>query len=173
MSVIGWTALVIAGFFVARALIDLVIWRVMRPAIPALLETSLGREPAPPHLRFLLEHLTELKLAQACFWSFVAASAIGLLRLRPWARVAMQAACGVLAGYCAVVALFWIRAWSLSPRESPQSGQLSDAHRAILLSGALGLCVLFASGLAAVVLLLRGERVKAVFRAPPAPGPSR
>ncbi|MEP6769958.1 MAG: hypothetical protein ABJC61_14895 [Acidobacteriota bacterium] len=170
VTVIGWTAFVIAALFVARALIDLVIWRVMRPAIPALLESSFGREPAPPYLRPLLEHLTELKIAQAIFWSFVGAGAIGLLRLRAWARVAMQAACGLLACYCAVFAFVWIRAWSGVPAEARHSGELSDAHRAILLSGALGLCLLFAGGLATVVFLLRGERVKAAFAAVSAPG---
>ncbi len=173
VSVIGWTGLVIAAFFVARALIDLVIWRVLRPAIPALLETSLGRNPAPPYLRPLLEHLTELKVAQAIFWSIVGASAIGLLRLRPWARVAMQAACGVLACYCAVVAFFWISAWNRIPAEGPHPGALSGSHRAILFSAALAVCLLFGSGLAGVAVLLRSARVKDAFPAGSVPTPSR
>ncbi len=163
VTAIGWTSLVIAALFVARALIDLVIWRIMRPAIPALLASSAGGNPAPEYLRPLLEHLTELKVAQVIFWASVAVCAAGLLRMRSWARVAMQAACGILAAYCVAIALVLVRAWVRIPAGDRRVGELSESHRVMAFSAVLCLCALLASGLVGLVFLLRSARAKEAF----------
>ncbi len=169
VTVIGWTSLAVAAFLVARALIDLVLWQILRPAMPALLDGSLGGDRAPAYVRPLLEHVAEWKIGQAVFWSGVGACAAGLLRLRPWARTAMRAACWALAAYCVAFAAIWIAAWRRLPADAGRS------HWMMWLLAGLCLSFAIAGGLAAVAHVLNSDPVKAAFArdALPPEGPAR
>src|SRR4051794_16197569 len=91
ISVIGWLTIAFSALLTAKALIDLVVWKAMGPAVPRLLGMAGDPSVSSPSVRMVLGHIVEIKLAQAALWVGVACIGIGLLRLRPWARVAMQA----------------------------------------------------------------------------------
>ena len=66
-----------------------------------------------------MAHITEIKLAQAILWMGVAFIAIGLLRLRPWARVAMQVVGVAMLLYFAGILIAWGFAWNAPPPAAP------------------------------------------------------
>ncbi|HXM78391.1 MAG TPA: hypothetical protein VOA00_04075, partial [Thermoanaerobaculia bacterium] len=68
VTIIGRIWLVFAVILAAKSLLDLLIWKVLQPVVPLLVQ--LGGQ-APPSRIFdpLLAHLTEIKLAQALAWT--------------------------------------------------------------------------------------------------------
>ena len=162
ISVIGWMTLVFAALLASKALIDLAVWRVMGPAVPALMGAA--RDPAMnvPYVRTVLAHLTEIKLAQAAAWVGVAFIGIGLLRLRPWARVAMQAVGACILLYFAGILALWARAWT-SPGVNPSVPPLSEAARLTVLVGGLAVGLVLAGIVVFMIVVLRRPRIRHAF----------
>ena len=109
ISVIGWTTAVFSVLLASKSLIDLAVWKVMGPAVPTLLGAARDPSVNVPYVRTLLAHLTEIKLAQAVAWIGVAFIGVGLLRLRPWARVALQLVGAFILLYFACILALWAR----------------------------------------------------------------
>jgi hypothetical protein len=166
VTIIGRIWLVLAVILAAKSLLDLVVWRVLRPVLPLLVQ--LGGQ-APPSRIFdpLLAHLTEIKLAQALAWTAVAVAAFNFLRLRRWARVAVQAVSWIGLAYVACVGVVWAAAYSRIPAaEVVAHSSAPPAHRTLLLLGGLLVCVVLIAGLIATIVLLRSADVRRAFAAP-------
>ena len=166
VTIIGRIWLALAVILAAKSLLDLVVWRVLRPAVPLLVQ--LGGQ-APPSRIFdpLLAHLTEIKLVQALAWAAVAVAAFHFLRLRRWARVAVQAISWIGLAYVSCVGVVWTAAYSRIPAAgvvAPSSGP--PAHRTLLLFGGLLVCFVLAAGLIAAIVLLRSADVRRAFAVP-------
>src|SRR5260370_33267587 len=65
VTVIGWIWLVVGGLYFLRSVVDLVMWKALQPAAPALLREVESRDPEIRFLHPLFEHLTASKIAQA------------------------------------------------------------------------------------------------------------
>lgn len=164
VSVIGWVWLVLALLLAAKALIDVVVWRVMKPAMPVLVDIAGGRSPEPPrYLQFVVEHLTEVKIAQAVLWIGVAAVAAGFLRLRPWARTAMQAFGWLGLAYMGCVIAISLAAWRQIP---PAAVGPSSSERAGMLVGGFAVSGLIVAVLIAMIVALRRREVREAFGEP-------
>ena len=166
VSVIAWLTVALSALMAAKALIDLVVWKAMGPAVPALL--GMARDPSAnnPFVRTILAHLTAIKLAQAAIWIGVAFIAIGVLRLRGWARVAMQVVGGCALLYFGGVLVAWSFAWNAPP--PPGVAPLSRSARLTLLGGGATVLLIFAAVVIWMLAILRRPDVRAVFGSKPA-----
>jgi hypothetical protein len=163
VTIIGRVLLVLAVILVAKSLLDLVVWKVLQPAVPLLVQ--LGGQ-APPSRIFdpLLAHLTEIKLAQALGWTAVAVAAFYFLRLRRWARVAVQAICWIGLAYVSCVGVVWAAAYSRIPAAGVAAHSSAlPAHRTLLFLGGLLVCAVLIAGLTATIVLLRSADVRRAF----------
>ncbi|MDQ2980604.1 MAG: hypothetical protein M3R62_15455 [Acidobacteriota bacterium] len=166
VMIIGWIWFALAAILAAKSLLDLVVWRVLRPAVPLLVQ--LGGQAAPSRIfNPLLAHLTEIKLAQALAWASVAVAAFHFLRLRRWARAAIQAISWIGLAYVCCVGVVWAAAYSriraagvVAPSSAP------PAHRTLLLLGGLLVCVVLVAGFIATIVLLRSADVRRAFAVP-------
>jgi hypothetical protein len=102
--------------------------------------------------------------AQALWWAAVGFSAFLLLRLRPWARAAIQGVCWVLLAYAAVFGVFWAKLWITMPAQSAAAAPGAYQYRTIALAGGLAACAAVATGLVAMIVSLRGAAVRLAFR---------
>ncbi len=170
VTVIGWLWLVFAVLLLFRSVVNLVVWRILEPDMPELLALD-GASPLQlPFLRPLLEHVTAIQAAQAIVASAVIFLSIELLRLRPWARVAFQALCWLVIATVAFFAAFWVWLWG---RLAALSETPARSLENIGILAGLAFCFAVAAGMAVMIALLRGSRVRAAFGPPPPAAASR
>lgn len=162
VGVIGWTALVLSVIFGAKALIDIAIWKVMGPALPAVLGMAAERPAEPPFFRWFLAHLTEIKLAQAGLWLIIGITAVSLLRLRPWARVAMQAVGWLILVYFGGALCVWVTAWTRAAGDHT-APQLSQSSRLGVLVGGVSVGATLAAFVVATIVALNRPGVRRAF----------
>jgi hypothetical protein len=169
VTVIGRLWLIVAGFFVAQNVVDLILWKILQPAMPSLLELARQREPQTRFLGPLLEHYAAWKTIQILLAASVGIAAFFFLRLRPWARLAIQAVCWIVLFYFAAFGVFWTRIWGRAFVESVKTRSLSArSHGAITFLAGVGVCLAIVAGLTWLIGLLRSRRVKAAFAPAPA-----
>ena len=163
VTVIGWLWLVLGALFLFRSLVNLVIWRFLKPDILGFLE-AFGEVPPSQQrmLRPLFEHLTALQVCEAILSVAVIVVAFQLLRLRPWARVGMQAACWLVFVWVVAFGAFWVWLWGNIATAVPPS-HASTIGR-IGLIGGLAVLLAAAAGLVVMIVLLATSRVREAFR---------
>lgn len=96
----------------------------------------------------------------------VAFCAWALLRLRSWARPAVQTISGLALGYFVCFGLLWTWAWMRVPAESAAR---AHANPGLLLAVGLSLSLILAAGFAAMIVSLRSRRVRETFLPPATP----
>lgn len=165
VSVIAWLTLVFSALVAAKALIDLAVWKAMGPAVPRLLGMSGDPTANVPYVRTIVAHITEIKIAQAILWMGVAFIAIGLLRLRPWARVAMQVVGVAMLLYFAGILIAWGFAWNAPPPADPAVPPLSGPARMTVLAAGSALLIFFGIVMVWMIVILRRPRIRAAFDA--------
>ena len=163
VTVIGRLWLVVAVFSLGKALVNLAVWKALEPDAPSLFRDVAAQSPRDWLVRPLLEHLTAFMTAQALWWTFVGIAAFGLLRLRPWARVAIQGVCGVLLVYSVGFGVFWGAVWPNLPARGAGATAFGISYRTLALAGGLTACAAVATGLITMIVLLRTPRVRAAF----------
>jgi hypothetical protein len=166
VTVIGWLWLVLGVLFFARAIVNMVVWKILQPDMPGFL-AAFGEVPAEQQrlLRPLFEHLTALQIGEAIVSAAVIVAAIGLLRLRPWARTGIQAVCWIVLIWVAAFGAFWVWLWGSVVAAVPPS-HASSFGRIGLIAG-LAVCLAVAAGLAVMIVLLASSRVREAFRHTP------
>jgi hypothetical protein len=168
VTIIGRLWLVLAVLFLCKALVNLAVWKVLQPDAPSLIGDALEKTRKLWFMRPLLSHITALMTGQALWWTFVGVAAFGLLRLRPWARVAMQGVCGLLLVYFLGFEMFWAAVWPNLPARSARALALGTSYRSLALIASLTVCTVVCSALIWMIVLLRGPRVRAAFAGEPA-----
>ena len=96
----------------------------------------------------------------------VAFCAWGLLRLRSWARPAVQTISGLALGYFVCFGLLWTWAWMRAPAESAAR---AHANPGLLLAAGLTLSLILAAGFATMIASLQSRRVRETFLPPATP----
>ena len=163
VTIIGRLWLVLAVVLFLKAIVNLVMWKVLQPVAPSLVADALANAPPLAFVGPLLAHITAVATAQALWWVFVGVAAFGLLRLRPWARVAIQGVCGLLLVYSLGLEAFWAVVWPNLPSQSARAAGLATSYRVLALVAGLSLGAAVAAGLIWMIFLLRAPRVRAVF----------
>jgi hypothetical protein len=164
VTIIGRVWLVVAVLYLCRALVNLAVWMVLQPDAPSLFGELVAQSPRNWLLRPRFEHLTALMTAQALWWAAVGFSAFLFLRLRPWARVAIQGACWALLLYAALFAVFWAQLWLTMPPPGAAPAPGAYQHRTLALIGGLAVCAAIATGLVTMIVSLRSAAVRFAFR---------
>ena len=160
VAVIGWTWLVLGTLAFLKNALDLIVWFVIRPAIPSLIG-MMPQNTSSPQLRVLLEHLGELRAAEALLALFFVISAIAFLRYRPWARVAIQVACVLELLYIAGLGAVW---WFSFTSEMAEARiPIAASYRVALAAGFVFLALLVA-GIVAMFTTLRSARFRELYR---------
>jgi hypothetical protein len=162
VTIIGRLSLVVAVFCLCKNLVNLAVWKTLEPDAPSLLRTALAETPR--FLAPLLAHAGALMTVQALWWAFVIIAAIGLLRLRPWARVAFQGICWALFAYATLFGIFWTTIWPMLPgRGASPPATPAESYRVIGLVFGLTASAAVAAALIALIILLRRPRIRAAF----------
>lgn len=169
VTVIGWLWLVLAVLFLFRAIVNMVVWKILKPDMPSVLRTF-GGEPVPLQrfLPVLFEHLTALQTTEAILSAAVIVLAIQLLRLRPWARAGVQVLCWLGIAYLAAFSAFWVWLWGKIAASAPAP---ATSFERFGLPAGLAVCLAAAAGLAVMIASLRSQHVRDAFRTLP-PGSS-
>jgi uncharacterized membrane protein len=166
VTVIGRIWLVLAVLSVLRATGNLIVWTVLRPAVPSLIDALNDRDPRTLFLRPIFEHFVVVNVLVLLASLAVAFCAWGLLRLRSWARPAVQTVSGLSLAYVVCFGLLWAWAWMRVPAESAAS---AHANPGLLLVAGLILSLILAAGFAAMIVSLQSRRVRETFLPPVTP----
>jgi hypothetical protein len=153
VTVIGWTFLVLS---LLRFLVDLAGWLAWRfGGVPDVLKAFpppwSGDPQSPLHgLDATFRHLGEVVALQGLAAACVAVVSYQLLRLRPWARVAMEVVCGVGLAATVAFATFFVTAWAQTDAAARRSAGGARFERwavpsvvavTLVIGGLLGLTV--------------------------------
>lgn len=168
VTVIGWIWLVVGGLYSLRIVVDLVMWKALQPAAPALLREVERQDPELRFLRPMFEHLTAIKIAQLVAGVSVVFLAYELLRLRPRARVGIQVACWIVLCYVLAFAALWIRIWTRALALNPGDPRFAGSHGLMALALGLGVSAALATGLIVMIVLLRSSEIRHAFARPDA-----
>ena len=162
VTVIGRLWIVVAVLLVGKALVNLAVWTVLKPDAPSFIRDTLAQTPRFRLVQPLFAHLTAVMMLQALWWIFVGIAAFALLRLRPWARVAIQGVCWFLLVYSVAFEIFWTAVWPTLPA-GPGAMPLGASYRTVALVAGLTVGAAAVAGLIGMIFLLRGPRVRAAF----------
>ena len=170
VTVIGRVWLVLGVLYLLRSLLNLISWKLLQMGAPGLLQ-SIAEDPRYGWLlRPLFRHLSAWFSAEAIASALAAFSAYELLRLRRWARIAMQGVCWAALTYVALFtglfAWLWPKAAALKAAADPTFSEHSYGRILIAVSAA---SLALGAGLAVMIALLRGSKVREVFRSAPSP----
>lgn len=153
VTVIGWTFLVLS---LLRFLADLAGWLAWRfGAVSDLLKAFpppwSGDPQSPLHgLDAIFRHLGSVVAFQGLAAACVAIVSYELLRLRPWARVAMEVVCGLGLAAMVAFATFFVTAWAHTDAAALRSAGGARFHRwaipsvmavTLVIGGLLGLTI--------------------------------
>jgi hypothetical protein len=166
VTVIGRIWLVLAVLSVLRATGNLIVWTVLRPAVPSLIGALNDRDPRTLLLRPIFGHFVMVNVLMLLASFAVGFCAWGLLRLRSWARPAVQTISGLALGYAVCFGLLWTWAWM---RVSAESAARAHANPGLLLAAGLTLSLILAAGFAAMIASLQSRRVRKIFLPPATP----
>ncbi len=140
---------------------------MLQPEAPGLFGGLVARSPRHWLLGPLFEHLTALMAAQAFWWAAVGISAVELLRLKPWARPAIEGVGWVLLVYATAFGVFWARLWLAAPTPGFSPLPPHGSYRAIALASGLAACAAIAAALAVMIVFLRRAAVRLAFQPRP------
>jgi hypothetical protein len=94
-----------------RGILDVVVWRILGPVLPALATAARDEALGTPTITAILRFSRVISVGKILFGAFAFVSAWQLLRLRRPARVAMQVVAYVQLVYFACFAAFWSWLW--------------------------------------------------------------
>ena len=164
VSAIGWAWFVLSALLFLRSLLDIVVWRFLRPATPTLLGLLDERRPENRYVRPLLRHILEYKAVEVFVSALVVVIAWRFLRLDRWARPAMQAVCGFAIAYAFAFAAFWAWLWpKVAVQRAAETGRAVPGLAPGGLVVGIAFCVLVAAGLVRVIAYLSRPAVRALF----------
>ncbi len=155
VTVIGWIWLVLGALSLFKTIVNSIFWVALQPAIPSLVALAARENPMTRYLNPLLEHYGLVLTIQALLAAGVGISAYFLLRLRPWARAAIETTCWLGLVYVACFAAFWLFIMSRARAVRPR-GQVPP-------SAGIFVCVALAVGLSVMIGMLRSRQMRAAF----------
>ena len=169
VTVIGWVWIVLAGVLVMKALVNLLTLSILRSTAPTLLQ-ALGDQLAHvPFVQTILRHAGAVMVTQAVFWAFVGFCAFHFLRLRPWARAAIQTVCCLGLVYAACLLVLWVELWQKAGLAT-RDPSLTEAKRSVALFAGVVVWILLGSLFGIMLGFLRSSRVREAFAGPPVHG---
>jgi hypothetical protein len=163
VTVIGRIWIVVAVVLTMKALVNLLTWSVLRSASPGLLRAAEQASSSAWLVGPILRYAVVLFALQAAIWGTVGFCAFSLLRMRPWARVAVQAVCWLNLAYVAGFLVFWVGIWTNAARLAAEDPSLTASKRTLVLAAGVGIGVLLGTALAVMLGYLRSSRVRAAF----------
>jgi hypothetical protein len=150
VTIVGWIWLVFAGLRFLDGLLVLVVWKVggLDRGLPFLAVRWARLKLQIGETETLLGHAVTLLLAQVLVAGAVAWAAFELLRLKPWARKAIQAAAGLgilatfgLAAYVYASTARMAALEGIEPAEVRTAGVAAAAIIALLGSAFFGITI--------------------------------
>lgn len=163
VTVIGWVWIVYAAVKLFGGVWGLVAWRlgglrdfVVGPGSPTILPMAI--------LRTAFGRFAVALTAQILFASAVLIAATALLRMRPWARTAIEVLSWLGLCYVGTFGLVWIWVW----RRTALDASRPESTRFAALAFALGAVVVLAFAFVSMIRALRSEEVRRAFRGGPA-----
>jgi hypothetical protein len=164
VTAIGRIWLVGGIFCLAIAVVDVIVWVALRPAMPTILGYAEQKAPGIRVLGPYFEHYAAIKSIEAMLAATVIVFAYQFLKMRAWARAALEAASWFYLVY--VLSLLGV-SYSLQLLGTIQGVSESGPRAVGRLVGSLGVGVLIAGALIWMIVALRGRKVRAAFAVAP------
>jgi hypothetical protein len=159
VTVIGWVWIVYGILKLVGGVWALAAWRFgglrdvfAGPGFPTALPTRI--------LQNAFGHLALGLAAQVVFAGSVVIAAAALLRLRSWARSAIEVLCWFSLCYVVAFTLGWIWLWRRVSVGAPRP----DSFRFIGLTVAIGAAIVLGLAFISMIRALRGDDVRRAFR---------
>ena len=163
VTVLGRIWLIGGIVYLAIDILDLIVWVALGPAMPTILGYAQEKEPALRFLRPYFDHYGAIKSGEAIFAAAVVLFAFEFLKLRGWARAALETAAWV---YLLYVLAFLCVSFVLLRHAPFTRAAASSPYAAGRLAGGLGMGLFLAAGLIWMISVLRGKKVRAAFAVP-------
>ena len=160
VTVIGRIWLGIGIFALSIAVVDLIFWVSLGPAMPTVLGYAESKEPALRFMRPYFEHYAAIKSIEAIFAAFVTFSAWKFLKLRAWARPALETASWI---YLLYFLAFLCVSYTFRLHGPIRRAAASDPMAMGRIVGGFGLGLLLIGAVIWMIVLLRGKKVRAAF----------
>jgi len=167
VTVIGWIWLVVAALRFADGFLGCIVWKVggLDRGVPLLSLRASELQLRALGLDFFMRHATELLVAQILLAAAVAYAAFELLRLKPWARRAIEAFAwlGILVTLAIAVYTF---AWTVAvARATPAE---DEQIRIAGLFAAIVIALIGSALFGGTIYFLRRPAVRRAFETPAA-----
>ena len=167
---IGWIWVVFGGYLLLRGIFDLVLWNALGPLRTSVMAAIRDQAPSTAGMTWLFRNAVWVYALKSAFGGFAFVSAWQLLRLRPAARLAMQAVGWMQIAYALSFAVFWSWLWpKVAEARAHDPAFTAHSYGAFGLVAGLAVCALMVSAVAAQILTLRSPRVRAAFAGATAP----
>jgi len=164
VTVIGWVWVTLSVLVLARSIVNVIVWRVLRPAFPLVTSILGQRSEGNTGMAWLFEHFTAINMSHAVAAVATLFVAWQFLRRRDWARPALRLICVLTLIYVvclgALMAALWAGALPGSVRTAAHS------RHGLELFVWLIVCLAVASGLVAMIAALGSASVRVAFRNP-------
>ena len=162
VTLIGVVWLIFGVFRVLSGLVGLAIWQ-----FGGLQEMSAGKGffselPGGWVLRLGFRHFGVSLLLQIVVGIAIAISAYALLRLRPWARPAVEAFCWLGLTFVVCFGAMWVLFWTRVPQAAARPAWTGSVGVAVT----LGICGGLAAAFIAMIRSLRRPEIRGTFGRP-------
>jgi hypothetical protein len=166
VTVVGWVWMTLGALVLARSLVNIIIWRALRPAFP-LVASMVGRpSEGSEWLGLFFEHFTAINAAHAVVAVAVLCVAWQFLRLRPWARPALRLVCVLTLIYVACFGALMAAVWAGALPGPGLSASSTHSRHGLELVVWLAVCLALGSGLVTMIAVLGSAAVRDAFGNP-------
>ncbi|HKD12889.1 MAG TPA: hypothetical protein VKE50_12475 [Thermoanaerobaculia bacterium] len=164
VTVIGWVWMTLGMLVLGRSLVNIIIWRAIRPAFP-LVASMVGHRPEGSEwIALLFEHFTAINVAHAVVAAGILLVAWQFLRLRSWARPALRLVCVLTLIYVACLGALMAAVFAGALPGSAVPASSAHSRHGLELVVWLAVCLAFSAGLATMIALLGSAAVRGAFR---------
>lgn len=161
VSVIAWTWIVTGGFAVFSGIMSLLIFAAM-PTLPSQFPQAPGMPQDFGFMTGMFRYFGWLVLAQLVLAAVAIVAGIQFLRLRLWARTALEILSWISLIYVMGFGLFWLSTWSTMTGHFSQQNAPFDIETFRIAGFAVGIFVTlaFAIPLGIMIKYLRGKVIR-------------
>jgi hypothetical protein len=169
VSVIAWTWIVTGAFMVFSGIMSLLMFAAM-PSLTSQLPHSPNMPQGVGLMMGMFRYFGWLVAAQLVLAVVAIVAGYEFLKLRPWARAALEILSWISLIYVVGFGVYWLSAWSTMTGQFPQQDVPFDmaTFRTVGLAVAAVVTLAFAVPLGIMIKYLRGKVVReAILRASP------
>ena len=167
VKVIGWIFIVIAGLMIFSGAMGYIAYTSMQKMSGGVPPASAGMPNSFQLMAIVFQHIELLTTVQVTFGVFIIFAGIYFLKLRPWARAALEVVSWLGLVYVLGFGIFALVSWISMSAKMPASPGAQGAPLMFNIMGMVtGLIVMavWAVPIVVIIKFLRGSTIRDVFK---------